>query len=718
MSTPVSCPEYTPNLTTKTSLGSLSQSATGLVTATTTPRDTYDHRDEPSSIREGYENIDSPTPTETSAVSYDYTPSPLAGDHKDSAPSSVATKTTHKSRNTHSAKLPPVSPAISSNFSNSVSSHVHHNSQPRVRLDISGQFPYFEEDPATHKPETVVPEEKQLEVLADDHAQPTPDAVADAEGKVSASTSAAMSATERTLRAHGFESGAFIAKTLQGSVCKGKRVADNKIVVIKRTSKKLHEQGITITKTGKKIKVQENIVAEATLLQRFSANGAPSSLIEYIAFFEDDSDYFLIMGHGGRDYFDFIVRQHERIVNGALSLSEWRKHCKFMFAQMVQFARWMQNVMSCCNMDISLENMLISEDAHYDADTQTLRKCHIKFIDFGLTEFFDGSGPEKWKCRKYVGKTHYKAPQVYAKRDIFSANKADVWSLGVCLFMMVIGAPPYNKPVDKDITFQYVKQQQIAKLLQEWGRIKYVTSNLHDLLTKMLTFDEDQRISLDEVVKHPWIRHYFPDENQPAQQPTPSKIGIPPQTPKSPPTRTKGSEPSTPCSPSVSMSMASGYAQTRQPLNIMIPAAQMSVSGSVMTPSVSSVNRRAGNGRYSSPRASARPYSPYSPTPYEPYSPQTRVQPMKPITPIIQSRTSKHDQAVFFCKVSERVTPGGIGDAMRTRAQSDVTGGSTSKKAHTNLLKNGSGSSGNLLKKGKKRKKLFGRVSLPLFGGH
>ena len=337
MTTPVSCPEFTPNLATKTSLGSLSQSATGIVT--TTPHDAYGDREEPSSIREGYEHINSPTPTETSNVSYSYTPSPLPGDHKANGAST-------KGRSTQSSKLPPVSPAISSKYSNSISSHIQRGgSQQRVRLDISGQFPYFEEEDGTanahpsHKDHKQ--EEKQLEVVADDQAQPQsqPQAAADVDTE--------KNKVEATLRAHGLESGAFIAKTLQGSVFRGRRLSDQKSVVIKRTSKRLHALGITITKTGKRIKVQENIVAEAAMLQRFSANSPPSSLIEYVAFFEDDTDFFLVMAHDGCDFFDFIVRQNEHIVSGALSLFEWRKHCKLIFAQMVQLARWTQNVMRC-----------------------------------------------------------------------------------------------------------------------------------------------------------------------------------------------------------------------------------------------------------------------------------------------------------------------------------------------------------------------------------
>ena len=145
------------------------------------------------------------------------------------------------------------------------------------------------------------------------------------------------------------------------------------------------------------------------------------------------------MERGGTDYFDFIVKCHDMITQNKLSLNEWRKQTKFMFAQMVQFVYWMHNSMHCAHLDISLENILIRPTSRYDAETQTLDGCYVKFIDFGLTEFFDLNENPNWKSTKYVGKTHYKAPKVYAKQEEFCANQADVWSLGVCLFMMVVG---------------------------------------------------------------------------------------------------------------------------------------------------------------------------------------------------------------------------------------------------------------------------------------
>jgi len=405
-------------------------------------------------------------------------------------------------------------------------------SRPNLNLlDISGQFPFDDDQKDARKQVSSVGGANHSATTNNTERNvPRKTPVGKVRVKASELSSIESDMLEKdTLLIHGYICKKYIATTLQGKVFYGERLSDLKQVVVKQTSKKLHELGITVTESGKKIKVEENILAEAELMKIFSRKNPPKSMCQYFDFFEDSHFYYLVMEDGGTDLFDFVVQCHTLIQEGKLSLGEWRKQCKFMFAQMVQFVRWMHETMHCANLDISLENMLIRDCQHYDAQSQTLKQCYVKFIDFGLTTFFDLKSNPDWLCQKYVGKTHYKAPKVYAKKEVFSANKADIWSLGVCLFMMIIGAPPYNKPVDQDITFQYVKHKKIPKLLNEWGRIKYLTSNLHDLLSRMLAVDESKRITMDEIVRHPWIRHYFPNDNKPKPAATP----IPTATAKS-----------------------------------------------------------------------------------------------------------------------------------------------------------------------------------------
>eukprot|EP00484_Ammonia_sp_Unknown_P012191 CAMPEP_0197078554 /NCGR_PEP_ID=MMETSP1384-20130603/213174_1 /TAXON_ID=29189 /ORGANISM="Ammonia sp." /LENGTH=839 /DNA_ID=CAMNT_0042517421 /DNA_START=111 /DNA_END=2630 /DNA_ORIENTATION=+ len=334
-----------------------------------------------------------------------------------------------------------------------------------------------------------------------------------------------------TLYEHGYKKLKFIAKTLQGQTYTAVKLDDledgdedeiddedgeNGEVtqyVVKTTSKDLYRKGITITKDKKQFTIKEDIVAEAKMMESFMKFKPPPSLIGFVDFFEDDEHYFLVMEHGGTDFFDFVVKCHELISSDKLSMKEWRKQCKFIFAQMVQFIKWLHTTMNYCHLDISLENLLISKQAGFDEKTGKLNRCYVKFIDFGLSEKFDRTKNPHFFCTKYVGKTHYKAPKVYAKKERFCANKADIWSLGVCLFMMVIGAPPYNRPSPRDPGYRFIAEKKISKLLHQWERLKYVTPNLYDLMERMLTVDESKRITLEEIVTHPWLKIYFPNEN-------------------------------------------------------------------------------------------------------------------------------------------------------------------------------------------------------------
>merc|ERR1712154_280772 len=184
-----------------------------------------------------------------------------------------------------------------------------------------------------------------------------------------------------------------------------------------------------------------------------------------------------------------------RLINqGLLSLNEWQCAIRVLFKQMVDFLDWMHTKMGVCHLDISLENLLIMDvfvmsDQGIDGKQQIYlsHNFQIKFCDFGLSAAFD---KKDFRCNKYVGKTAYKAPKVYGKRKIFDARAADIWSLGVVLFMMTIGAPPFARPSRKEYGYQMVMSGQLVQLLQGWNRLHYVTTPMLDLLSRMLQKEE------------------------------------------------------------------------------------------------------------------------------------------------------------------------------------------------------------------------------------
>eukprot|EP01083_Nonionella_stella_P287133 977326_1 len=307
-----------------------------------------------------------------------------------------------------------------------------------------------------------------------------------------------------------------LADTLQGKVYRCKSIINETFynaesVVIKVTRKDLHLEGMTILDNGKKKAVQENILKERDIIKELtelnSIHNGSIYMTRYINFFENNKYYFLVMEDGGNDLFEYVVKCHNLIRKGKLDRKEWRLMCKKIFKQIIELMDYLHNTHNICHLDISLENMLIKNGTILqNVNTGKIslnRNITVKFCDFGLSEKFKPNSD--FKCTKYVGKTRYKSPELWTKKMIFDARSNDVWSLGITLFMMIIGVPPLKYPDMSDENFKLIISGQILELIQSWNRAKYMTPQVLDLLKKMLT-KETHRINLYDIKKHSWVK--------------------------------------------------------------------------------------------------------------------------------------------------------------------------------------------------------------------
>ncbi|KAG6612283.1 CAMK protein kinase [Phytophthora cinnamomi] len=172
--------------------------------------------------------------------------------------------------------------------------------------------------------------------------------------------------------------------------------------------------------------------------------------------------------------------------------------------------------------DLSLENVLLD----------SFRRCRL--ADFGLAS---ASGTRCFGAR--VGKILYMAPEVFSRPpyrpdvgatcsrasvgvDVcYDGLQADIWSLGVILFILVTGIPPFEKASDVDARFRLVSKPggSIGSLLREWGQEDRLPRELRTLLDWMLRVDPRQRPSAEQVRGHAWLQ----TTNDSQQQTTPVK---------------------------------------------------------------------------------------------------------------------------------------------------------------------------------------------------
>lgn len=177
-----------------------------------------------------------------------------------------------------------------------------------------------------------------------------------------------------------------------------------------------------------------------------------------------------------------------------------------MFRQLVSALDELHTVHRVCHFDVSLENIVVQNGVFLEdlnGGPMTLRRdFQIKIIDFGLAERFENG---RFECRKFVGKTRYKSPELWAKK-VFDARSNDIWSLGITLFMMIMGAPPIKCPdARKDENLRLILNGNILELIQRWNRAKFMTPQILDLLQRILRREKD-RISMEGIKRHSWVK--------------------------------------------------------------------------------------------------------------------------------------------------------------------------------------------------------------------
>ena len=120
-----------------------------------------------------------------------------------------------------------------------------------------------------------------------------------------------------------------------------------------------------------------------------------------------------------------------------------------------------------------------------------------KLTDFGWSNYMQGDMKRTTVC----GTPVYLAPEIINNRG--HDEKVDIWCIGVLLFELMTGFAPFQ---GNDV--QTVKYN-ISRLKISWP--KNMDKDAADLISKILKYYPEERISLEQMLLHPFFTKYFPN---------------------------------------------------------------------------------------------------------------------------------------------------------------------------------------------------------------
>ncbi|KAK6170474.1 hypothetical protein SNE40_018860 [Patella caerulea] len=153
--------------------------------------------------------------------------------------------------------------------------------------------------------------------------------------------------------------------------------------------------------------------------------------------------------------------------------------------------------------DLKLENILLSQNPDDPED-----KLHIKVTDFGLSVVKDGVGHDNM-MQDVCGTPIYMAPEIIDNKTY--SQMCDVWAMGVIMYMLLCGYPPFNA-ADEEGLYEMIKKAEVKFEEPAW---KDITEEAKNCIERMLRCDPAHRITAGEVLDHSWITGESHDNSRP-----------------------------------------------------------------------------------------------------------------------------------------------------------------------------------------------------------
>ncbi|CXI01199.1 serine/threonine protein kinase, putative [Plasmodium berghei] len=215
------------------------------------------------------------------------------------------------------------------------------------------------------------------------------------------------------------------------------------------------------------------------------------NILDLIAYFEDKTRLFLVL----------------EIANGGSIRNKMKlKHDTFKEEQVALYVYQIADALSylhnfnIIHRDLKPDNILIhysDSDVYSDENVSKIYKYGIiKIADFGFSCQLKN---KRQKRSTFCGTVDYMPPEII--NQIPYGCNADLWCLGIVIFELLVGFPPFTDNSQERI-FEQIKEF-------DFHFPKTVSQMARELILRLCSRSSEERISAEEVKSHPWIKQFL-----------------------------------------------------------------------------------------------------------------------------------------------------------------------------------------------------------------
>ena len=203
------------------------------------------------------------------------------------------------------------------------------------------------------------------------------------------------------------------------------------------------------------------------------------NVVKLFGHFEDNTYCYFIMEYiQGGNIYSYVPK------NGIRTIST--QQVASIIKDVISATYFLHNMVPpIIHRDIKPENVLLASG------------MQAKLTDFGWSNYMQGD----YKRTTVCGTPIYLAPEMI--NNTGHDEKVDIWCIGVLLFELMTGVQPWR---GTDVN---TVKMNIVRLKINWP--KNMDRKAGDLISRILRYNPEERISLESMLMHPFFTQFFPN---------------------------------------------------------------------------------------------------------------------------------------------------------------------------------------------------------------